>query len=63
MSRNKKDNTKFVTYEKFKNEAGFRYHLKFVPVNPIIDFLNSSIKEQSFQKGLKRLVQFAPQYS
>jgi len=54
------DSTQFVTYEKFRNEAAFQYHLNFPPIQPVIDYLNSSIKKQPFQAGLHRLIRFSP---
>ena len=54
------ENTKFVTYEKFRSEEAFQYHLKFPPIKPVIDYLHTSIKEQPFEKGLHTLVEFAP---
>jgi quinol monooxygenase YgiN len=54
------DSTQFVTYEKFRNEDAFQYHLKFPPIQPVIDYLNTSIKQQPFQIGLHRLIGFAP---
>jgi len=54
------DSTQFVTYEKFRNEAAFQYHLQFPPIQPVIDYLNTSIRKQPFQLGLHRLVEFAP---
>ncbi|MET0636920.1 MAG: antibiotic biosynthesis monooxygenase [Chitinophagaceae bacterium] len=54
------DDTKFVTYEKFRNNEAFLYHLDFPPVKPVIDYLNSSIKKQPFQDGLHTLIEFAP---
>lgn len=60
LSRFETDETKFVTYEKFRNEAAFQYHLNFPPIQPVIDYLNTSIREQPFQKGLHTLVAFAP---
>ena len=54
------DHTQFVTYEKFRNEDAFQYHLKFPPIQPVIDFLNTSLKKQPFEDGLHRLVEFAP---
>lgn len=60
LSRFEPDETKFVTYEKFRNEVAFQYHLNFPPVQPVIDYLNTSIREQPFQKGLHRLIAFAP---
>jgi quinol monooxygenase YgiN len=56
LSQLQDDKTKFVTYEKFRNEAAFQYHLNFPPIKPVIDYLNTSIKQQPFQKGLHRLV-------
>lgn len=53
------DGTQFVTYEKFRNEAAFQYHLNFPPIKPVIDYLNTSIKKQPFQAGLHRLIAFA----
>ncbi|HJT74944.1 MAG TPA: antibiotic biosynthesis monooxygenase [Chitinophaga sp.] len=60
LSQLEEDSTQFVTYEKFSNEDAFRYHLNFPPVQPVIDYLNSSIKKQPFQAGLHRLIRFAP---
>lgn len=50
------DRTQFVTYEKFRNEDAFKYHLNFPPIQPVLDYLNTSIKKQPFQTGLHRLV-------
>lgn len=57
LSGFKEDSTQFVTYEKFRSEAAFRYHLNFSPIQPVIEYLNTSIKSQPFQKGLHRLIQ------
>lgn len=54
------DSTQFVTYEKFRNEAAFQYHLKFPPIQPVIDYLHTSIKQQPFEKGLHRLIPIVP---
>lgn len=54
------DDTKFVTFEKFRSDAAFDYHLKFPAVNPILDYLNTSIKRPPFQDGLHLLIEFAP---
>jgi quinol monooxygenase YgiN len=54
------DQTRFVTYEKFRNEPAFEYHLNFPPIKPVLNYLNTSIKKQPFQTGLHRLVPFAP---
>lgn len=50
------DSTRFVTYEKFRSEEAFQYHLNFPPIQPVIDYLNTSIRQQPFQKGLHRLI-------
>lgn len=60
LSRLHNDSTQFVTYEKFRNEDAFQYHLQFPPIQPVIDYLNTSIRKQPFQAGLHRLVAFAP---
>ena len=60
LSQLQEDSTQFVTYEKFRNEDAFQYHLNFPPIQPVIDYLNSSIKQQPFQAGLHRLIRFAP---
>jgi quinol monooxygenase YgiN len=60
LSQFENDSTQFVTYEKFRNEGAFQYHLNFPPVQPIIEYLNTSIKKQPFQAGLHRLIEFAP---
>ena len=54
------EDTKFVTYEKFRSEEAFQYHLKFPPIKPVIDYLHTRIKEQPFEKQLHTLVEFAP---
>ncbi|HTI89949.1 MAG TPA: antibiotic biosynthesis monooxygenase [Puia sp.] len=60
LSQLEDDSTQFVTYEKFRSEDAFQYHLKFLPIRPVIDYLNTSIKKQPFQTGLHRLIAFAP---
>ena len=60
LSQVKDDQSQFVTYEKFRNEAAFQYHLNFPPIQPVINYLNTGIKKQPFQTGLHRLVEFAP---
>ena len=52
--------TKFVTYEKFRSQDAFQYHLNFPPIKPVIDYLHTSIKKQPFEAGLHSLVEFAP---
>lgn len=58
ISQLENDSNRFVTYEKFKNEDAFQYHLNFPPIRPVIDFLNTSIVQQPFQIGLHRLIPF-----
>lgn len=60
LSQFENDPTQFVTYEKFRGDDAFQYHLKFPPIQPVIDFLNSSIKKQPFQTGIHNLIEFAP---
>lgn len=60
LSQLEEDSTQFVTYEKFRNEDAFQFHLQFPPIQPVIDYLNTSIKKQPFQQGLHRLIEFAP---
>lgn len=58
LSQFKQDKTQFVTYEHFRNEAAFQYHLNFPPIKPVIEYLHTSIKKQPFETGLHRLVEF-----
>lgn len=60
LSQLEEDSSQFVTYEKFRNDEAFQYHLNFPPIQPVIDYLNTSIKQQPFQTGLHRLIEFAP---
>lgn len=60
LSQFKDDPTQFVTFEKFRNKEAFQYHLNFPPIQPVIDFLNLSIKKQPFQDGIHNLIEFAP---
>ena len=58
LSQLQDDSTRFVTYEKFRNEDAFQFHLAFPPIQPVLDYLNTSIKKQPFQAGLHRLIAF-----
>lgn len=60
LSQSLDDRTQFVTYEKFRNEDAFKYHLNFPPIQPVLDYLNTSVKKQPFQAGLHRLVPLTP---
>lgn len=59
LSQLEEDSTQFVTYEQFRNEEAFQYHLNFPPIQPVIDYLNTSIKKPPFQAGLHRLIAFS----
>ncbi|MDR7370271.1 antibiotic biosynthesis monooxygenase [Flavobacterium aquidurense] len=54
------DDTLFVTYEKFRSNDAFQYHLNFPPIKPVLDYLQTSIKNPPFQNGLHNLIEFAP---
>jgi quinol monooxygenase YgiN len=56
LSQLENDSNRFVTYEKFRSEEAFQYHLNYPPIQPVIEYLNTSIKKQPFQSGLHRLV-------
>ena len=60
LSQVQGNDTKFVTFEKFRSQEAFQYHLNFPPIKPVIDYLQTSIKKQPFQSGLHRLIEFAP---
>lgn len=54
------DETQFVTYEKFRSNDAFQYHLNFPPIKPVIEYLETSIKKPPFQNGIHNLIEFAP---
>lgn len=60
LSQLEEDDTQFVTFEKFRSNDAFQYHLNFPPIQPVIDYLNTSIKKQPFQDGIHNLIEFAP---
>jgi quinol monooxygenase YgiN len=60
LSQFAEDSTRFVTYERFRSEEAFQYHLNFPPIQPVIGYLNTSIKKQPFQSGLHRLAAIRP---
>lgn len=60
LSALEEDDTQFVTYEKFRSNEAFQFHLNFPPIKPVINYLNSSIKKQPFQDGIHNLIEFAP---
>lgn len=60
LSQFESDETKFVTYEKFRSNDAFQFHLNFPPIKPVVDYLQTSIKKPPFQDGLHFLIEFAP---
>jgi quinol monooxygenase YgiN len=52
--------TRFIIYKKFRNWDAFQYHLKDPVLGPVLEFLQTSIKEPPFEKGYHHLIQFAP---
>jgi quinol monooxygenase YgiN len=50
--------TRFVVYKKFRNWDTFQYHLKEPALEPVMKFLQTSIKEPPFEKGYHHLIQF-----
>ena len=60
LSQLDSDKTQFVTFEKFRSNEAFQYHLNFPPIQPVLDYLNTSIKKQPFQDGIHNLIEFAP---
>lgn len=60
LSQLENDSTQFVTFEKFRSKDAFQYHLNFPPIQPVIDYLNTSIKKPPFQDGINNLIEFAP---
>ncbi len=52
--------TSFIVFKQFRNWDTFQYHLKDPTLEPVIKFLQTSIKEPPFEKGYHHLIQFAP---
>lgn len=52
--------TRFIIYKQFPNWDTFQYHLKDPVLGPVIEFLQTSIKDPPFEKGYHHLIQFAP---
>lgn len=59
LSRVEGEDTKFVTFEKFRSKDAFQRHLEFPPIKPVLAYLQTSIQKQPFQAGLHLLVEFA----
>ncbi|HEY8895408.1 MAG TPA: antibiotic biosynthesis monooxygenase [Niastella sp.] len=60
LSRFINDRTRFVVYKKFRNKDAFQMHLRSAAIVPVIQFLQTSVKEQPFEKGYLYLIEFAP---
>ncbi|MCW1925879.1 antibiotic biosynthesis monooxygenase [Luteolibacter arcticus] len=54
------DDTKFVTFEKFRSDEAFAAHLEFPATKPVVEYLQAKSKTQPFQDGLHTLIEFAP---
>lgn len=52
--------TRFIVYKKFRNQDAFQYHLQDPTIEPVIRFLQTSIKDPPFEKGYHYLIQFSP---
>lgn len=50
--------TRFVTFEKFRDDAVFQAHLKYPLIVPIIQFLQTSIQDPPFESHFHRLIKF-----
>lgn len=53
------DTTRFVVYKKFRNKDTFQMHFRSAAIVPVIKFLQTSVKEQPFEKGYRHLIEFA----
>lgn len=51
----------FIVYKKFRDWDAFQYHLKHPALDPLMKFLQHSVKEPPYEKGYHLLIQFAPQ--
>jgi quinol monooxygenase YgiN len=60
LSRFINDLTRFVVCKKFRNKESFQSHLRSPAISPVMQFLQTSIKEQPFEKGYRHLIEFAP---
>lgn len=60
FSQETRHKTRFIIYKKFRDWDAFQYHLKDPALEPVIKFLQTSIKEPPFEKGYHHLIQFAP---
>ncbi|PSL23351.1 quinol monooxygenase YgiN [Chitinophaga ginsengisoli] len=60
LSRMVHHKTRFVIYKKFRNLNAFQHHLKDPAVQPVLEFLQTAVKEPPFEKGYHHLIQLAP---
>jgi len=60
LSRMAHHRTRFVIYKKFRNLNAFQHHLKDPAVRPVMEFLQTAVKEPPFEKGYHHLIQLAP---
>lgn len=60
LTQIKEDDTKFITYEKFRNADALQEHLKFPPTQPVLDYLHTSIVNPPFENNIHKLTEFAP---
>lgn len=57
LSQNQADESQFITYEKFRSDDAFQFHLKFPPIEPVVRFLQTSIQDPPFEQGLHHLIE------
>jgi len=60
LSRVAHHKTRFVIYKKFRNLNAFQHHSKDPAVRPVMEFLQTAVKEPPFEKGYHHLIQLAP---
>lgn len=60
LSQFTNDKTRFVVYKKFNTKHSFQSHLRSPAIVPVLQFLQTSVKEQPFEKGYRHLIEFAP---
>jgi quinol monooxygenase YgiN len=59
FSRMVNHKTKFVVYKRFRNRDAFQYHLRDPVIAPVIEFLQTAIKNPPFEKGYHHLIELA----
>jgi quinol monooxygenase YgiN len=52
--------SRFIICKKFRDWDAFQYHLKDPALAPVMQFLQTSIKEPPFEKGYHQLMLLAP---